>query len=154
MSDTLKSANHGKYTDPAVILQLLNETKTVAVVGLSTKTARPSHGVALYMKNEGFKIIPVSPNASEILGEKAYPDLKSAAAEHDIDMVDVFRRPEDCPPIAREAVEIGAKSIWFQLGVINEEAATIAENGGLSVVMDRCLKVEHRRYADRMDVDR
>ncbi|MEM9777823.1 MAG: CoA-binding protein [Chloroflexota bacterium] len=150
MSNVPKSGSYERYTDPALILRVLNETRNIAVVGLSPKVTRPSHGVALYLKNAGFNIIPINPKVDEIMGEIAYPDLNSAAVEHKIDMVDVFRRPEDCLPIAQDAVEIGAKSIWFQLGVINQEAAMLAEDSGLDVVMDRCVKVEHYRYADRL----
>ena len=140
------SADQQKYIDPALIRQVLNETQTIAMVGLSPKSERPSHFVATYLQYEGFRVIPINPRADEILGEKVYPDLQSAAAENEIDLVNVFRRPEDCPPIARDAVEIGAKGIWFQLGVINQEAADIAEESGLKVIMDRCVKIEHGRY--------
>lgn len=138
------------YTDPAEIIAALNQAKTIAVVGLSPKLIRPSYGVALYLQTVGFKVIPVNPYADKILGEQAYPDLKSAAAKHKIDMVDVFRRPEDCLPIAHDAVAIGAKSIWFQLGVINHQAAKLAHNGGLKVVVDLCVKVEHMKYVDQL----
>jgi predicted CoA-binding protein len=123
--------------------RLLQETKIIAVVGLSDKPIRPSYGVAQYMQNHGYKVIPVNPSCSEILGEKCYPDLKSIPFS--IDMVNVFRKSEDCLPIAIEAVAIGAKSLWLQLGVINAEALAYAQEHDLSVIMDKCLKIEHMR---------
>jgi predicted CoA-binding protein len=121
--------------------ELLQETKIIAVVGLSDKPSRPSYGVAQYMQSHGYRIIPVNPSCEEILGEKCYPDLKSIPFA--IDMVNVFRKSEDCLPIAHEAVEIGAKSLWLQLGVINAEAVAYAKEHGLATIMDKCLKIEH-----------
>ncbi|MFM1805791.1 MAG: hypothetical protein RL212_50 [Pseudomonadota bacterium] len=121
--------------------ELLQETKIIAVVGLSDKPSRPSYGVAQYMQSHGYRIIPVNPSCEEILGEKCYPDLKSIPFA--IDMVNVFRKSEDCLPIAHEAVEIGAKSLWLQLGVINAEAVAYAKEHGLVAIMDKCLKIEH-----------
>ncbi|MFT5193826.1 MAG: putative CoA-binding protein [Cellvibrionaceae bacterium] len=144
--NTQLSAEQQKYIDPVLIRSILQTTKTIAMVGLSPKSERPSHFVATYLQYEGFRVIPINPRAEEILGEKAYPDLKSVPSDIKIDMVNVFRRPEDCPPLAAEAVTIGAKTIWFQLRVISQEAADIAEAGGLQVVMDRCVKIEHGRY--------
>jgi uncharacterized protein len=123
--------------------ELLQETKIIAVVGLSDKPTRPSYGVAQYMQSHGYRIIPVNPSCQEILGEKCYRDLKSIPFP--IDMVNVFRKSEDCLPIAVEAVEMGAKSLWLQLGVINDEALAYAKEHGLSVTMDKCLKIEHMR---------
>lgn len=123
--------------------ELLQETKIIAVVGLSDKPSRPSYGVAQYMQSHGYRIIPVNPSCEELLGEKCYPDLKSIPFA--IDMVNVFRKSEDCLPIAHEAVEIGAKSLWLQLGVINAEAVAYAKEHGLSAIMDKCLKIEHMR---------
>ena len=123
--------------------ELLQETKIIAVVGLSDKPSRPSYGVAQYMQSHGYRIIPVNPSCEEILGEKCYPDLKSIPFA--IDMVNVFRKSEDCLPIAHEAVEIGAKSLWLQLGVINAEAVAYAKEHGLAAIMDKCLKIEHMR---------
>ncbi len=120
---------------------LLQETKVIAVVGLSDKPSRPSYDVSRYMQAHGYKIIPVNPSCTEILGEKCYPDLKSIPVP--VDMVNVFRKSEDCLPVAKEAVAIGAKSLWLQLGVINQEACDYAESHGLNVVMDKCLKIEH-----------
>ena len=120
---------------------LLQETKVIAVVGLSDKPSRPSYDVSRYMQAHGYKIIPVNPSCTEILGEKCYPDLKSIPVP--VDMVNVFRKSEDCLPVAKEAVAIGAKSLWLQLGVINDEAHDHAQAHGLEVVMDKCLKIEH-----------
>ncbi|MFM7670648.1 MAG: CoA-binding protein, partial [Betaproteobacteria bacterium] len=104
---------------------------------------RPSYFAAKYMQEHGFRIIPVNPKYDEILGEKCYPNLK--AVPEPVDIVDVFRKPDDCVPIAQDAVSIGAKVLWLQLGVVNEEAARVAEAGGLEVVMDRCVKIEYAR---------
>ena len=123
--------------------QLLQETKTIAVVGLSNKPDRPSYGVTQYMQAQGYKIIPVNPSCSEILGETCYPDLSSIPVA--VDMVNVFRKSEDCPEIAHEAVKIGAKSLWLQMGVINQEALDYAISHGLTGIMDKCLMVEHRK---------
>ena len=123
--------------------QLLQETKTIAVVGLSNKPDRPSYGVTQYMQAHGYKIIPVNPSCSEILGETCYPDLSSIPVA--VDMVNVFRKSEDCPEIAHEAVKIGAKSLWLQMGVINQEALDYAISHGLTGIMDKCLMVEHRK---------
>jgi predicted CoA-binding protein len=123
--------------------QLLQETKTIAVVGLSNKPDRPSYGVTQYMQAHGYKIIPVNPTCSEILGETCYPDLSSIPVA--VDMVNVFRKPEDCLEVAREAVKIGAKSLWLQMGVINQEALDYASSHGLTGIMDKCLMVEHHK---------
>ena len=122
---------------------ILNFSETIAVVGLSPKTNRPSHEVAEYLKQQGYKIIPVNPRATEILGEKSYPDLISIPLK--VDLVDIFRRSEDIPPIVDEAIKIGAKAVWMQEGIINEEAAARARNAGLIVVMDKCTLKVHQR---------
>jgi len=122
---------------------LWQETKTIAVVGLSEKPSRPSYQVAQYMQSVGYRIIPVNPLCSEILGEHCYPDLLSIPEP--VDMVNVFRKSEDCLPIAQDAVKIGAKSLWMQQGVINQEAYDHAQSNGLEAVMDKCLMVEHMR---------
>lgn len=127
----------------ATLRQVLKENRTIAVVGLSADWNRPSYFAAKYMQERGYRIIPVNPKYPEILGEKCYPDLKSIPEP--VDIVDVFRKPEDCVPIAREAVAIGAKVFWMQLGVINEEARQIAEAAGLTVIEDRCVKIEYAR---------
>jgi predicted CoA-binding protein len=127
------------------ISKLIKEYKTIAVVGLSPKENRPSNQVARYLIEAGYKIIPVNPGQSEILGKTCYPDLKSIP-EH-IDIVDIFRRAEDIPPIVVDAISINAKVIWMQQGIINEEAAALARKAGLTVIMDRCLKVDHMNLA-------
>ncbi len=127
----------------ATLRQVLKENRTIAVVGLSADWNRPSYFAAKYMQQRGYRIIPVNPKYPEILGEKCYPDLKSIPEP--VDIVDVFRKPDDCVPIAREAVAIGAKVFWMQLGVVNEEARQIAEAAGLTVVEDRCVKIEYAR---------
>ena len=127
----------------AQLRQILKQSHTIAVVGLSADWWRPSYFAAKYMQEHGFRIIPVNPKYSEVLGETCYPDLKSIP--HPVDMVDVFRKSADCAPIAKEAVAIGAKTLWLQIGVENEEARQIAEAAGLSVVMNRCVKIEYAR---------
>ena len=119
--------------------------KTIAVVGLSPKPHRDSFRVAQYMQAHGFRIIPINPNAPEVLGERAYASLTEAAAYERIDMVNCFRNSEDIPPLAAEAIAIGAKSLWLQIGVIHEAAANQATEAGLNVVQDKCLMVEHRQ---------
>ena len=123
--------------------KILNSSKTIAVVGLSPKPDRPSYRVASYLKEQGYRIIPVNAYASEILGETCYPDLRSIPEQ--VDVVDIFRRSERVPAIVEEAIEIGAKAVWMQEGVINEEAATRAREAGLLVVMDKCMLKEHRK---------
>lgn len=125
------------------IPELLRSARTIAVVGLSSKPWRPSHGVAEYMQRAGYRIIPVNPNETEVLGEKAYPHLE--AVPEKVDIVNVFRRPEFVPEIVEAAIRIGAPAIWMQEGVVNEEAAERARQAGLFVVMDRCILKEHRR---------
>ncbi len=137
-----------RYQDERVIRRILGTARSVAVVGLSPNPLRASYFVAYYLQRHGFRIIPVNPQEREILGETCYPSL--SAIPFAVDVVDVFRRPEAVPPIAEEAVRIGAKALWLQFGVISPEGAAIAERGGLDVVMDRCLKVEHARHLGRM----
>ena len=127
----------------AQLRRRLKENHTIAIVGLSADWYRPSYFAAKYMQEHGFRIIPVNPKYTEILGEKCYPDLKSIPEK--VDMVDVFRKSADCPPIAKEAVAIGAKVLWLQLGVENDEAKAIAESGGLEFVQNRCVKIEYAR---------
>jgi predicted CoA-binding protein len=127
------------------IESILREARTVAVVGLSPRLDRPSYEVAAYLQSQGYRIIPVNPTADEILGEKCYPDLKSVPEE--IDVVDVFRRPEDVKEVVEQAIRVGARAVWMQLGVVNEEAAARARQAGLAVVMDRCMLMEHRRLS-------
>lgn len=123
--------------------RLLRETRVIAVVGLSADPSRPSYGVARYLQSQGYQIVPVTPTAGEVLGEQAYPDLLSIP--FDVDLVDVFRRSELVGPHVDEAIQKGVKGIWMQLGVRNPEAAVRAEQHGISVVMNLCLAVEHRR---------
>lgn len=125
------------------IEEILKDTKTIAVVGLSDKPDRPSYGVAMYLQMQGYRIIPVNPNITSALGEKAYPNLK--AVPEKIDLVDIFRRPADVPPVVDEAIAIKAPAVWMQLGIVNQAAADKATKAGLDVVMDRCVKVEHQK---------
>lgn len=127
--------------------RILDESKTIALVGASSNTARASNFVMTYLKSSvcDFELYPVNPRESEILGFTAYPSLSELPIVPDI--VDVFRRAEDCPGVAEEAVAIGAKTLWLQLGIWSDEAAAIAHAGGLNVVMDRCTKIEHARFA-------
>ena len=127
----------------AQLRRILKENHTIAIVGLSADWYRPSYFAAKYMQEHGFRIIPVNPKYTEILGEKCYPDLKSIPEK--VDMVDVFRKSADCAPIAKEAVAIGAKVLWLQLGVENDEAKAIAESGGVEFVENRCVKIEYAR---------
>ena len=126
--------------------EILAESRTIAVVGLSSDPSRPSHGVAAYLQRAGYKIVPVNPNETEVLGEPAYPSLLDVDAEQRVDVVDVFRRPEHTPAVAREAVRTGAAMLWLQQGIVSEEARSIAEAGGLVVVMDACIRTLHRMW--------
>jgi uncharacterized protein len=137
-----------RYQDPKTILATLRAARTVAIVGLSKDPLRPSNFIGFYLKRHGYTIVPVNPRESEILGAKSYPSLKDIPFP--VDVVDVFRRPDAVPDIARDAVAIGAKALWLQFGVISPEGAKIAEDGGLAVIMDRCMKVEHARHLGRM----
>jgi len=137
-----------RYQQPADIQRALITSKTVAVVGLSGNTLRASHFVGYYLKRHGYRVIPVNPGEAEILGEKSYASLLEIPEP--VDIVNVFRNPDALPGIAKEAVEIGAKVLWCQFNVVNEEGARIAEEAGLTVIMDRCIKVEHARYIGRM----
>jgi predicted CoA-binding protein len=134
-------------TEAQTIAQLVSKPLTVAVVGLSPKPHRDSFGVAQYMQAHGWRIVPINPNASEILGEKAYATLTEAAQHERIDLVDVFRNSDDVPPVVDEAIAIGAPAIWLQLGIAHDAATAKARAAGLRVVQNKCLKVEHARYA-------
>ncbi len=125
------------------IQQLLREAKVIAVVGLSDKPERPSYDVAGYLMAHGYRVIPVNPMMGEWKGLKAYPSLKDIPDDVKVDVVDIFRKSEDVPPIVEEAIGIGARAVWMQLGIVNEEAAGKARKAGLFVVMDRCMKIEH-----------
>lgn len=127
--------------------ELLRSCRSIAVVGLSAQPDRPSHRVAAYLQAQGYQVIPVNPQLDTVLGERCYPDL--AAIGQPVDLVDVFRKPQDCLPVAQAAVALGAKALWLQLGVVDEAAARTAQAGGLTVVMDRCLMVEHARLLGR-----
>jgi uncharacterized protein len=136
------------YQDAHTIQSILNNARTIAIVGLSPNELRASHFVGYYLRRHGYKVIPVNPREESILGERSYPSIADVP-EH-IDVVDVFRAPDAVPAIAEEAVAAGAGALWLQYGVISPEGAAIAERGGLDVVMDRCMKVEHARYLGRM----
>jgi predicted CoA-binding protein len=129
--------------DIAGLRRILAQTRTLAVVGLSAQWYRPSYFAAKYMQDHGYRIIPVNPRYDEVLGERCYPDLR--AIPEPVDLVDCFRRAEDIPPIADAAIAIGAKVLWMQLGIVNDEAARRASDAGLDVVMNRCVKIEHAR---------
>jgi len=136
------------YQDPFTIQSIINRAKTVAIVGLSPNELRASYFVGYYLRRHGFQVIPVNPREESILGVRSYPSLSEVPDA--IDVVDVFRAPDAVPAIAEEAVAAGAGALWLQYGVISPEGAQIAVDGGLDVVMDRCLKVEHARYLGRM----
>ena len=129
--------------DAATLRRLLVDCRRIAVVGLSDKPHRPSHFVGKYLVDHGYDVVPVNPTVSEILGRESLPDLASIPGP--VDMVDCFRRSDQMPALAEEAVRIGAKVLWMQLGVVSREAREIAEAAGLEVVMDRCTKIEHAR---------
>jgi uncharacterized protein len=126
------------------IADILKNHKTIAVVGLSSNPRRPSFSVTQYMQSAGYRIIPVNPNETEVLGEKSYPRLEDVPKSHDIEIVDIFRRPENIPPVVDSAIAIGAKVVWMQLGIENSTAAAKARAAGLFVVEDACLLIEHR----------
>ena len=128
---------------PDPIRDVLARSKVIAVVGLSSKPHRPSHGVARYLQSVGYRVIPVNPNEKEVLGEKSYPRLEDVPVQ--VDIVDIFRRSEFIPPAVEAAIAIGARAVWMQEGVIDEEAAARARAAGLEVVMDRCTLKEHAK---------
>lgn len=131
---------------PEDVKQILLDTKTIAVVGISTRPGRPSQDVPKYLQAHGYRIIPVNPNAAEVLGEKAYPNLTAIPAAEKIDTVEIFLKPEQVPEVVEEAIKIGAKVIWMQEGVRNDEAAKRAEDAGLQVIQDRCMRAAHRFF--------
>jgi len=133
------------YQDPACIRDVLGRAKTIAIVGLSSERQKASYFVATYLKREGYRVIPVNPRGGTILGETVYPDLKSIPEK--VDIVDVFRPAAEVPAIADQAIAIGAKALWTQLRIVNFEAAEKALAAGLSVVMDKCVKMEHGRFS-------
>ena len=135
----------GAEASADTILELLKKYKTIAVIGLSSNPMRPSHGVTEYMQSAGYRIIPVNPNETEVLGEKSYARLEDVPEK--IDIVNVFRRAEEVPPVVESAIRVGAKAVWMQLGIEHEEAAEKARAAGLVVIEDACILVEHRRRA-------
>ena len=148
MNTILTPEQDARYADPATIQRVMREAKTVAVVGLSKDPQKASHFVATYLQYMGYRIVPVNPTVKgTLLGETVYPTLRDIPGDVQVDMVDVFRGASHAPEIAREAVEIGARSLWLQLRIVSDEAAQIAGDAGLDVVMDRCVKMEHGRYA-------
>jgi predicted CoA-binding protein len=148
MSPAGMSFDLTRYQDPLAIQRVIHHAKTVAIVGLSKNDLRASHFVGFYLLRHGYRVFPVNPRESEVLGEKSYASLLDLPVA--VDIVDVFRAPDALPAIATEAVKIRAGCLWCQFGVINEEAVRIAEAGNVPVIMDRCLKVEHARYVGRM----
>ena len=137
-----------RYQDPSTIQRVLHGARTIAIVGLSGNELRASNFVGFYLKRHGYEVIPVNPRETEVRGDRGYASLLDVPVP--VDIVNVFRAPDALPAIARDAVAIGAGALWCQFGVINEEGARIAEEGGVPVIMDRCLKVEHARYVGRM----
>jgi len=144
----LPSLDLRRYQDPLTIQRVLHTAKTIAIVGLSRNELRASYFVGYYLKRHGYRIIPVNPRETEVLGEKCFKSLIDVPVP--VDVVNVFRAPDALPGIAAEAARIHAGNLWCQFGVINEEGGRIAEAGGVSVIMDRCMKVEHARYVGRM----
>jgi hypothetical protein len=129
----------------AELRSILGDAKTIAVVGLSSNPFRDSFEIAEYLQRKGYRIVPVNPNETQVLGEAAYPSLLDVPADVRIDVVDVFRRAADTPPVAQQAVQVGAKVLWLQDGIVNEDARRIAEEGGLTVVMGVCIRTTNRR---------
>ncbi|GAA2719169.1 CoA-binding protein [Actinocorallia aurantiaca] len=137
-----------RYQDPKTVQRVLHTARTIAIVGLSSNELRASYFVGYYLKRHGYRVIPVNPRETEILGETSYPTLLDVPVP--VDVVNVFRAPDALPGIARETARIGAASLWCQFGVINEEGNRIAEDAGADVIVDRCIKIEHARYFGRM----
>ncbi len=137
--------NSGRFrTTAAARLRILERYRRIAMVGLSSNPFRPSHFAAIYMLAEGYQVIPVNPRETQVLGQRSYPSLRDLPGGADI--VDIFREPAAVPPIVDDAIAIGAKVVWMQLGIVHEEAAERARHAGLEVVMDRCVKIEHARF--------
>jgi uncharacterized protein len=145
LNTALTSAQRRRYQDVTTIRRLLAETRTIAIVGLSSEPQKASHFVGSYLKHVGYRIVPVNPRGARILDEAVYPDL--AAIPEAVDVVVLFRPAAEAPGFARQAVAIGARALWLQLRIVNVEAAELALGGGLAVVMDRCIKMEHGRFA-------
>lgn len=145
MNSALTGEEQALYQNPEVIQKILDHTRTIAIVGLSAERQKASHFVATYLRSAGYKIIPVNPRATEILGEKCYPDLASIGQP--VDLVDIFRPAEACLPIVEEAIACKIPAVWLQLKIINLAAAEKARAAGLLTVMDLCVKMEHGRYS-------
>lgn len=135
------------WSDPRVARRILRSYRTWAVIGCSSKPERPSHGVSLYLLSQGYAVVPINPNEKLVHGKLAYPDLRSVPADPraPIEVVDLFRRPDLVLPHVQEAIDIGVKAVWMQLGVWNQEAAELAAHAGLLVVMNRCPTIDHPR---------
>lgn len=148
LPDRSAAAEISQYQDPTVIREILHTARTIAIVGLSSNVLRPSNFVGFYLQRHGYTIIPVNPNEREVLGQKAYASLSDIPVH--VDVVDVFRASSAVPAIADEAVRVGAGALWLQFGVISALGARTAQQAGLKVVVDRCMKVEHARHMGRM----
>ena len=148
LNTTLTPEERRLYQDPRTIQRLLREARTIAIVGLSTDPQRASWFVGNYLQQEGYRIVPIHPTATAVLGERAYADLRQVPDP--IDIVDVFRPPSEALGIARQAVDAGAKAFWMQLKLADMDAAALARKAGLTVVADRCIKMEHGRYSGRL----
>jgi len=133
-------ADHELSPEDRELRALLGEVHTIAVVGVSSKPNRPSNAVARYLQEHGYRIVPVNPNETDVLGERTYPTLRDVPSDVRIDVVDVFRRAEETPAVARDAVAVGARVLWLQEGIVSEEAARIASEGGLDVIMGVCIR--------------
>jgi predicted CoA-binding protein len=144
LNSRLTPEQREKFQNTKLIRQILGSAKTIAIVGLSTESTKASNMVASYLQDEGYQIVPIHPKAEEILGVKAYPNLKSVPFP--IDVVDIFRPPAEAPAIVDEAIEIGAKTVWMQLRLANIDAAEKAQAAELNVVADKCIKMEHGRF--------
>lgn len=144
LQQEIRSLINISFQDPQTIRRILSQMRRIAMVGISANEARPSYFVGYYLKRMGFDLIPVNPRYEEVLGIPCYPNL--SAIPEPPEVVDVFRRPDDVGGIVDEAISVGAKAVWLQFGVVNRKEALRAQNAGLSVVMDRCMKIEHGRY--------
>jgi predicted CoA-binding protein len=148
LNTQLTSEQRERYQNTKVIRELLAEAKTIAVVGLSTEKTKASNMVASYLQDEGYRVIPVHPKAEEILGEKCYPSV--AAIPFPVDIIDIFRPADETPVIVEQAIQNGAKAVWFQLRIINFEAADRAIEAGLFAIVDKCIKMEHGRFGGQL----
>lgn len=148
LNSALSPELKARYQNQDTVRRVLGQSRTVAIVGLSTNSQKASYFVGTYLKSHGFQVIPVHPKADRILDEKAYPTLLDI--DQKVDIVCIFRPPRECPTYAQQAVAIGASALWLQLRLISEDAASIADGAGLDVVMDRCIKMEHGRYDGTM----